>query len=566
MFDYYRIALAVPIIKLGDSKQNGEEIYKMVMEANKHDVQILLFPELCVTGATCGDLFCYDDLINEAEETLNELAERTAKCNLLFIVGAPFRIDNMLQNCAVAFHQGHMQKLSKQTISSMEQRFFIPANDKPQSILLNDKFVLKVNFGNEISHASLNLNLCAAPYAIDSCTTEMIQAKCIDKSTSCVFVNAGFGESTTDYVYAGEGVICENGNVLKHTQMFSTKSQLTFADVELKTQPLCSNSDAYIKIHLPELKSINKNFEQKPFVNLCKPNEILSMQRNAILTRMNSTHIDKLIMGVSGGLDSTLTLLTAVLLKDYVQKSREDIIGVTMPGFATSNNTFNNATELMNLLGITQKTISITKACEQHLLDIEHDKRDVVFENAQARERTQILFDLANKHNALVLGTGDMTEAVLGFATYNGDHISNYNPNCNIPKTVVHALIEFICAEGYFTEDINFCLKRILNTPISPELSSPNQISEDIVGPYELNDFFMYHMLKNKYSRKKIIFIAKLAFDNKYDKLDEHFDKFYRRFITQQFKRSVATDGPQVFSFGLSPRGSFIMPSDIEVR
>jgi len=303
--------------------------------------------------------------------------------------------------------------------------------------------------------------------------------------------------------------------------------------------------------------------------------DILDIQRNAIITRFKASGCEKLIIGVSGGVDSSLALLNAVFVCDYLKISRKNIFGVTMPGLGTTQRTFDNACCLINLLEINSKKISIVKSCEQHFKDIDHDINDmsVVFENAQARMRTQILFDLGNKFNGLVLGTGDMTEEALGFTTYNGDHISNYNPNGNITKSNIRELINFIIIKQYFSQEINSCLRNILAGPVSPELlpkdnsGESSQKTEEIIGPAELNDFFVYYLLKYGYSREKIIFMAQRAFD-KYtqEEIIKCFNLFHERFIAQQFKRSCANDGPQIFSFGFSPRGSFFMPSDINLK
>lgn len=595
MYNFYKIGAAIPKIKLMDCEHNAEQIYKLIMEAEKLNLQAVIFSQLCLTGATCLDLFKLDDLIDEAQKNLAKLLEKLAQTQILYVIGSPVKFENHLFNCALVCQGKNILGIvPKKNLSDTDQRYFssikkdfVTKTDTgiafgDLTFCIDNKFTMKINFDEDFtSWADINLNLCAKPIQLDNDYDEqIIKASCIKNNNVCVFANAGFGESTTDFVYNGSGFIYEKQNRLAASPKYSTASQIIFNDIDMdiaKSKRGCHyESDQLIKIHLPDFKTLTRKFSTNPFLeSLNKSNaleEILQIQRNAIITRFQKTKCEKLIVGVSGGVDSTLTLLNAAFACDYLKISRQNILAVTMPGFGTSSQTFNNAEILLKDLGVTAKTISIKESCEKHFEDIGHDIEitNVTFENAQARERTQILFDLANDCNGLVLGTGDMSEEALGFTTFNGDHISNYNPNANLPKTVLKELIRFIAQKNYFPQKINSCLKSILDTPISPELLPANkngqavQHTENIVGPYELNDFFLYYLLKYGYSKSKIIFLAENAFTNySHAQIEKYFDGFYRRFIKQQFKRSCANDSPQIFSFGFSPRNSFLMPSDV---
>ncbi len=595
MYNFYKIGAAIPKIKLMDCEHNAEQIYKLTMEAEKLNLQAVIFPQLCLTGATCLDLFKLDDLIDEAQKNLAKLLEKLAQTQILYVIGSPVKFENHLFNCALVCQGKNILGIvPKKNLSDTDQRYFSSIKKDfitktntgiafgDLTFLIDDKFTMKINFDEDFtSWADINLNLCAKPIQLDNDYDEqIIKASCIKNNNVCVFANAGFGESTTDFVYNGSGFIYEKQNRLAASQKYLPDSQIIFNDIDMdiaKSKKGCHyESDQLIKIQLPDFKTLTRKFCANPFLeDLDKSNaldEILQIQRNAIITRFQKTKCEKLIVGVSGGVDSTLTLLNAIFAFDHLKISRQNILAVTMPGFGTSSQTFNNAEILLKELSVTAKTISIKRSCEKHFEDIGHDinNTNVTFENAQARERTQILFDLANDYNGLVLGTGDMSEEALGFTTFNGDHISNYNPNANLPKTILKELIRFIAQKNYFPQKINSCLKSILDTPISPELLPADkngqavQHTENIVGPYELNDFFLFYILKYGYSKQKIIFLAENTFTNySHSQIEKYFDGFYKRFIKQQFKRSCANDSPQIFSFGFSPRNSFLMPSDV---
>jgi NAD+ synthase (glutamine-hydrolysing) len=620
LLNFYKVAAIVPKIKITDTIYNSKEIVRLVFEANKNNIQFAVFPELCITGSTCYDLFKQDSLIYSVEDSLSYIIKRTQDTKVVFVIGAPIAIYNKLINCAIVLQSGKIIGIvPKLNLSNTDERYFsklsaikngnhkifflgqyIDFGDITFSFGDRRTFYLHVAFDTNISdHADINLNLSCMPSQIDKNhhTKLIITAKCIENTSSCVFSNAGFGESTTDFVYNGSAFICERNLILANAREYLLDSQVIFSDVDLDS--LKNNKRNYQNYDAVKLYDLNQNtdvtrkFSRNPFLddisngNMFKHccvysseqennllEEILFMQRNAIITRLNAIKADKLIIGVSGGVDSCIVLLLAVFVCDFINKTRKDIIAVTMPGFGTSENTFSNAEFLINSLEVTPRKISIKKICEQHFRDIEHDIKNtnVAFENAQARERTQILFDIANDFNGLVLGTGDMTEEALGFTTYNGDHISNYNPNSNLTKTIIRKLISYIITKKYFSREINICLNNILSTPISPELLPTNtngtmsQRTENIMGPCELNDFFIYYILKFGYTKDKIVFMASNTFSEySIERIKKQFDLFYRRLLTQQFKRSCANDGPQIFSIGFSPRGSFMMPSDISI-
>lgn len=584
--NFYKIGATCPIIKLTDCEYNANEIYKLITSAQK--LNIIVFPELCMTGATCLDLFKQNDLINSVRENFHKLLKKLSDTKILYVIGLPVKIENRLFNCA-AVCQGeniiglvpkiNLSDTDKRYFSAGKKNFITQVNNiwfGDLTFCVNNKFTMKINFGTDFSNdADINLNLAATPIQLDDDFDEtIIKAMCIKNKNACVFINSGYGESTTDFVYSGNGFIYEREKKIAATEKYSMNAQLIYNDIDIDViaTPQKNIFEQTIKINLEESNEITRNFPLNPFLIDKNPAEILFALRNAIATRFKKSGCEKMIIGVSGGVDSTLTLLNAVFVCDYLKISRENILAVTMPGFGTTNQTFSNAAFLLKNLNVSPKVISIKESCLKHFEDIGHDIKNIntTFENVQVRERTQILFDLGNEFNGIVLGTGDMSEEALGFSTYNGDHISNYNPNANLPKTIICELLRFIANQKYFSNEINLCLKNILQTPISPELlpidknGETSQHTENIVGPYELIDFFIYYLLKYGFTKQKIIFMAQKTFENySLVQIEKYFDEFYRRFIKQQFKRSCATDSPQIFSFGFSPRNSFLMPSDI---
>ena len=610
-------------------------------DAANQEVSAIVFPELTVTGCSCGDLFYQSHLIREAEYAISRIVEFSISKDIAIIVGAPVQVNGRLYNCAVVIRDGEIMGIVPKTcICGLQRRWFTSGSGISseseityagqncafsQSLLfrLGDA-KLAVEFGEEITtplapsvyhalagaHVIMNLSACNELVMSDS----RRRATLVDLSTRNIcayaYASAGFGESSQDLVYAGAACIYENGSQLAENQRFSASGSLTIADIDIEKLDLLRRrtdddtraivGSEYAVIDLGEAcetdfaSRLYRTVESNPFLpsgeedNRCR--EVISLQTAALMTRLNHIGCRSAIIGISGGLDSTLALLVAVMAFDKLGWSRERIIGVTMPGFGTTSRTKNNAWDLMQTLGITCREISIKAACEQHFADINHDStvHDATYENSQARERTQILMDLANKEGGIVIGTGDLSELALGWATYNGDHMSMYGVNADIPKTLVKSLVRWV-AENKFTEasgerSVKEILLDIIDTPISPELlpatedGQIKQVTEDLVGPYELHDFFLYHFVRLGFSPEKIFFLAQKAFSPNhmaehenaatekatYD--DETIMKwlktFVRRFFNQQFKRSCMPDGPKVGSVGLSPRGDWHMPSD----
>lgn len=604
MFDFYKIAIACPSIKLFNPEYNANEIYKLILDAEEKKARIIIFPELCLTGSTCLDLFKQKNLISEVRKNFDALRENLTDKNIMYVIGMPLEIKNNLFNCAViCYGKNILGVVPKINLSDTDKRYFSAGkknfatqinNSEWDSFFfgdlifeMNDRFLIKVNFDLDFCHfADINLNLASKPIYLDENFDELIiKSACIKNNNACAYINSGYGESTTNFVFNGTGFIFEQEKKLTQTKKYLLESQLVYEDIDFdkinfkrQKREFIFEPNYFIKITLPESDEtdITRKFDKNPFLKLAEQKnflrEILLIQQNAIITRFKKSESKKIIIGVSGGIDSTLSLINAIFVFDRLKISHKNILGVNMPGFGTSDITFDNAKFLSESFDITYKIISIKDICEKHFKDIDHDinNLNVTFENAQVRERTQILFDLANDLNGIVLGTGDLSEIAIGFTTYNGDNISHYNPNANLPKSLIREIVNFIIEEKYFSDKTNACLKKILETPISPELlpndqnKNISQQTEKIVGPYELIDFFIFYLLKHGFTRQKIIFMAERAFENySREKIEFYFDEFYKRFIKQQFKRSCSNDSPQIFSFGLSPRNSFLMPSDI---
>ena len=564
--DFVRVAVAVPKIKPADCLNNAGEIIKLMREAYEKQVNIIVFPELSVTGSTCGDMFLQDALINASESALDKILKETKDLELFAVLGMPLRRENQLFNCAVCICKGEIFGIiSKKYLSNEEQRWFTPDTNK--SIIFKNAgglglgFNIGVEIGEDLFNinqasksADIILNLSAQPELVykDDYIKNVIKNQSIRTSSVCAYANAGWGESTTDSVYSGYSFICENGVILKETEKFKRESQLVYADCDI------------VKIN-PHPFVPNENEKDLRCEN------IFNIQIAGIAKRIEHTNVKTAVIAVSGGLDSTLALLVTVKAFDFLNKDRKDIIGITMPGFGTTDRTYKNAIELMKKLNITYREISIVEASLLHFKNINHDQniKDLTYENAQARERTQIAMDIACKENGFVVGTGDMSEIALGISTYNADHMSMYNVNCGIPKTLIRMLISHI-AEN-ITPEVREVLKDICETPVSPELLPVNkngktgQKTEVLFGPYELHDFFLYYMLKFGFAPKKIIELAERAFENKYsrDEIKKWLKVFYKRFFANQFKRSCVPDGPKVFELGLSPRTDLKMPSDL---
>lgn len=631
MYGFVRCASAVPKLRVADCKYNTGEIIKLISAAAQKDVELLVFPELCITGYTCSDLFFQSSLLTAAEESLSAIAEASRGKNIVAVVGLPINIGNSLYNCSVAIYDGDILGAVPKTYipnygEYYEKRWFKSGKGLKGGIALCGQSVPigcnllfaaegieNFTFGIEICEdlwaaipPSSRLALAGAAIIVNTSASNELATKneyrtslVANQSARCicgyVYSSAGIGESTQDMVFSGHSLICENGSLLIEGDRFSLDSSLIMADIDtelLVNDRRKNTSFSEGSSFDPEIISFgmyerNKDdlerfIRPQPFV----PNDdrelnsrcsdIFNIQAAGLVKRISHTKAKSLVIGISGGLDSTLALLVAVKACDYLDMSRKSVIGVTMPGFGTTDRTYNNAISLMGALGVTIREIPIAKATTQHFSDIGHDPdvHDVTYENSQARERTQILMDLANKENGLVVGTGDLSELALGWATYNGDHMSMYGVNSGVPKTLVRMLIKWTVRFGSLDSITTKILKDILDTPVSPELLPPdendniNQKTEDIVGPYELHDFFLYYVVRCGFTPAKIYFLAKNAFSGVYDETTilKWLKNFYRRFFAQQFKRSCLPDGPKVGTISLSPRGDWRMPSDASAR
>ena len=626
-YGFINVAAAVPAVRVADVEYNVQEIEKIISMADGQHVEILCLPELCLTGYTCQDLFKEQLLLNKAEEGLLMLLDFTRKLDIICVVGLPVMAGGLLLNCAAVIQHGTVLGLVTKTYlpnynEFYEKRWFASSQDlNPTEIYLAGspvslsaeplvfQTVSGVRFGVEICEdvwaplpPSNNLTMAGADIILNcSASDELIGKHRYLRSlvaqqsarTMCgyVYASCGFGESTQDVVYGGNAMIFENGRLLVEGDRYSFQPQLQVAQIDYErlrterhTNSTFINAQRNAHARIIECKpaiaehpfQLTRNVNPHPFIpsdaemaDTCE--EILNIQTGGLAKRLVHTQCQHLVVGISGGLDSTLALLVCVRTFDKLGFDRHGIIGVTMPGFGTTDRTHDNATSLMQTLGITQMEISIAKAVTQHFHDIQHDahRHDATYENSQARERTQILMDLANKYNALVVGTGDLSELALGWATYNGDHMSMYGVNAGIPKTLIQYLIRYISSLDRFTAQRETLLD-IIATPISPELTPADaqgniqQKTEDLVGPYELHDFFLYYFMRFGFSPAKIMLLAQQAFGKNYDRatIRKWLQTFCRRFFSQQFKRSCLPDGPKVGSISLSPRGDWRMPSD----
>ena len=626
-YGFVKVAAAVPRVKVADCKFNSERLEGLITIAEGKGVQILTFPEMCITGYTCGDLFAQQLLLEQAEMALIQILNSTRQLDIISILGMPVVVNSTVINAALVIQKGKILGVVPKTYlpnykEFYEQRWFTSALQVSEnSVRLCGQIVpmgnnllfetAETTFGIEICEdlwatvppssslalqgAEIIFNLSADDEGIGKhnylCSLISQQsARCI---SGYVFSSSGFGESTTDVVFAGNGLIYENGYLLARSERFCMEEQLIINEIDVEciraerrvnttfaaNKANCPGKEAVrISTEFVNSKDLNltRTFNPHPFVpqgnelnSRCE--EIFSIQIAGLAQRLLHTGAKTAVIGISGGLDSTLALLVCVKTFDKLGLSRKDILGITMPGFGTTDRTYHNAIDLMNSLGVSIREISIREACIQHFKDIGHDLNihDVTYENSQARERTQILMDIANQTWGMVIGTGDLSELALGWATYNGDHMSMYGVNAGIPKTLVKHLVQWV-AENGMDETSKATLLDIVDTPISPELIPADengeikQKTEDLVGPYELHDFFLYYFLRFGFRPSKIYFLAQTAFSGVYD--DETIKKwlqtFFRRFFNQQFKRSCLPDGPKVGSISISPRGDWRMPSD----
>ncbi|MBR1442404.1 MAG: NAD(+) synthase [Firmicutes bacterium] len=621
-FGFVRCCAATTDIRVADCEYNREKIYDAAKEAYENGAEVTVFPELCVTGYTCGDLFLQQRLINAAYESIIYLKEKSKKLDMIFAVGFPFDNDGNLYNCAAVIHKGKILGIVPKTYipnynEFYEKRHFVSAPEEIRKIIFDDEevfFGTKLLFRNRNNknftmavelcedvwsvippscyHAKAGADIIANLSAGNEITGKSIYRRKLIENQSArtlsgyIYTCAGEGESTTDVVFSAHNIICENGKVLKESERF--KNSLIYADVDLellngerrRNTSFVIDKNGYMNVYF-EMKEneeeIDRDIDAMPFVpadmNMrdMRCSEILDIQAYGLKKRIEHIGCKNVVVGISGGLDSTQALLVSYRAFDMLGLDKKGIITVTMPCFGTSQRTYNNAVEICRQLGTTLIEINIAEAVEKHFKDIGHDKNvhDLTFENSQARERTQILMDMAGKYNGFVVGTGDLSELALGFATYNGDHMSMYGVNASVPKTLIRYLIRYF-AEKSENEKLRKLLEDVLDTPVSPELLPPdekgniNQVTENIVGPYELHDFFLYNMMRNGFEPKKISYLAQKAFKDIYDKetIEKWLDIFYKRFFSQQFKRSCLPDGPKVGSVSLSPRGDWRMPSD----
>ncbi len=629
-YGFVRVAAAVPRLKVADCGYNASNIIDMIKKAGQEGVQIVVFPELSLTAYTCGDLFHQHALLQEAEKQLGNILAATSELEIVAIIGLPLQVDNQLFNCAAVIQKGRLLGMVPKTYipgykEFYEERWFasgikalsktieFQGRDIPfgTDLIFESAGLYKVCFGVEICEdvwvpippssyqalagAVLLFNLSASNDLIGKYEyrKELVgqqSGKCV---AGYVFTSCGIDESTTDVVFGGHAIIAENGGIIAESERFRRTEQLVISDIDIQRlsndrfkntsfmeamPDICFRKVGF-RLGKGEFESLRRYVDPHPFVpsdtgardKRC--GEIFAIQTAGLAKRLEHTHMRQAVIGISGGLDSTLALLVTARTFDLLEIPRENITAVTMPGFGTTDITYTNAVELMKSLGVSIREIDIKAACMQHFKDISHDPSvfDVTYENVQARERTQILMDMANKMNGLVIGTGDLSELALGWCTYNGDHMSMYSVNCSIPKTLVKYLVQWV-ADNVAEKAASNVLHSILGTPISPELLPPDaagkiqQKTEDIIGPYELHDFFLYHMVRYGAPPEKILFLACQAFEGSYgrDTVKAWLKVFYKRFFSQQFKRSCLPDGPKVGTISLSPRGDWRMPSDAE--
>ena len=627
-YGFIKVGTAIPAVRVGDVQYNTEQIEALLTQAEEAGIEIIVFPELSLTGYTCQDLFRQRSLLETIDAAVTHLLQSTLQKDVIAIVGAPLEVGNLLLNCAIVVQQGKLLGIVPKTYlpnynEFYEKRWFTSAQSlRPTTIRLAGTAIevsaqpklfetaQGVKFGIEICEdvwaptpPSNHLTLAGADLIFNlSATDELVGKHAYLKSllaqqsartiSGYVYSSCGFGESTQDVVYGGNALIYENGTLLSEGQRFALSQQLVTAQIDVERIRLdrCNYTtfaraqfhDVRVSASVPccPLKNfkpfhLERIIPSAPFIpeamameTACE--EVFHIQTMGLAKRLRHIHAEKVVLGISGGLDSTLALLVCVRTFDFLKLNRQGIIGVTMPGFGTTDQTHQNAHLLMQLLGVTMREVPIAASVTQHFKDIEHDGavHDVVYENSQARERTQILMDISNQVGGIVIGTGDLSELALGWATYNGDQMSMYGVNASVPKTLVQCLVQHEVLHS--SQELSLVLKDILNTPISPELTPADnagrisQRTEELIGPYELHDFYLYYVMRFGFTPAKIFLLAQKAFDNRYtDEVLKHWlCSFYRRFFAQQFKRSCMPDGPKVGGISLSPRGDWRMPSD----
>ncbi len=625
---FVKVAAATPHIRVADPVHNAGEMIRIAKEANEQEVRILVFPELCITGYTCADLLYSNILIEQAEKELMHYLAETADLDMLSLAGIPILKNNTLYNCAAVCHRGALLGIIPKTYipnygEFKEGRYFSAAPDVVDTIAINGfevpfgtqlLFVCKENPALKIAvelcedllvatppssfhamaGATVVCNLSASNELVDKDTYRLdtVRSQSARTATSYIYASAGYGESTTDLVFSAHNIICENGIVLAEKKPFDFEKEWIATEIDVERSSFdhrCKNTffakytEKYreIPFSLPVKETALTRFiDPSPFVPQARQERekrceaVLNIQTYGLRQRIERAFAKKLVVGISGGLDSTLALLVMVRAMDTLKRPRKDIIAVTMPCFGTTKRTKSNATVLCEELGVDFRCVDIFDAVNLHFRDIGHDSddRNVTYENSQARERTQILMDIANDCGGMVIGTGDLSELALGWATYNGDHMSMYAVNGGVPKTLIRHVVAYCAdlAEKDGNTAISTALRDILDTPVSPELLPADedgniaQKTEDLVGPYELHDFYLYYFCRFGFSPKKLCRMAKYALGNTYSDatLLKWLETFMRRFFSQQFKRSCLPDGPKIGSVGLSPRGDWNMPSD----
>ena len=628
--DFIKVGAACPTTRVSDINYNISKILDCIQNAENEKCKFFVFPELCITSYTCGDLFLQGYLIEKSLEAIKTILNETKNTDMLITVGSPFLHNSILYNVAFVFYKGSVLGIVPKSYipnysEFYEKRWFSEGLDI-KNATVDLPFQKNVPFGTDLIFSSqianFGIEICEDLWVTIppssylslmgahiignlSASNELVSKADYRKSLisnqsarcmcSYIYSSAGVHESTTDVLFSGHLLISENGSLLKENKRFQRENEVIYSYIDvfkLKSERMknlsfrdatknLSLSPNFIKFEFDDISIYNfdRFIDKHPFVPSseqecdvrCK--EIFNIQAASLAKRLEHTRCKKAVVGISGGLDSTLALLVIVKTFELLKLDKKNIVTITMPGFGTTDRTYNNAIELCNELGTDLREINIVKAALQHFEDIGHDKdiHDVTYENVQARERTQILMDIANKEGGLLIGTGDLSELALGWCTYNGDHMSMYSVNPSIPKTLVRYLVKYV-AQNESNNVVSETLMDILDTPVSPELLPKDstgeitQKTEDIVGPYELHDFFLYHFIKHGSTKDRIFFLANHAFKDDYseEEIQKWLDKFMYRFFTQQFKRSALPDGPKVGSISLSPRGDFRMPSDAE--
>ncbi|MCP4177854.1 MAG: NAD(+) synthase [bacterium] len=637
MFGFYKVSSAVPELRIADVEFNAEEIIKYIKLADKENAALVVFPELSMTGYTCADLFYQTPLHQAIKKSLKNILAKTENLNIISIVGLPIQFNNALFNAAAVIYKGSILAIIPKTNlpnyrEFYEKRWFTtaPSNLKNSTVnLLNKDIPFKTNIiiehNNEfkigveicedlwsiIPQSSIHTIAGATVIANLSASNELVgkseyrknlvqsqSAKCM---CGYIYTSSGTCESSSDVVYGGHSIIAENGSVLNENIRFSEKPTIIFSEIDcqkLTTQRISESSisdsidhssylydrlNNYTRIKVPvinQIRKISRNIDPRPFVPADDKNksirctEIFNIQSSALAKRLKHINSKKSVIAISGGLDSTLALLVTKTAHERLKKPLSDIIAITMPGFGTTDRTYNNAVEMCKLIGCDFREIDIKNVCNKQfkLLNINDKNHNTAYENVQARQRTMLLMNTANNENGIVIGTGDLSEIALGWSTYNGDHMSMYSVNCGVPKTLIRYLIEWYANKS--NNNLKNILLDIVDTPVSPELLPPDkqgaisQKTEDIIGPYELHDFFLYHIIKYGAAPDKIFELAKLAFSKKFepDFIKKYLIMFIKRFFTQQFKRNCIPDGPKVGTIALSPRGDWRMPPDASYR